>query len=178
MMMKRWLGVFAPALGALALAPPASASCIPLPPLARALASADTVFVGTALEVTNHGRTATFRVEEVWKGDVAETVVVYGGQEGANVFSSVDRTYRAGKRYLVIPYRSERDAFWDNSCSSTREYASGLDHLRPGSPAQPEVRDQAARDRLGGWLQVGLASGLGAAIALLVLRRFGRVRER
>jgi hypothetical protein len=183
-MTRGCLGTLAAALAALVLTPSASASCVPPPPLERSLADAPIVFVGTVVRVTNQGRTATFRVEDVWKGEVAGTVVVHGGQEGANVWSSVDRTYRKGKRYLVVPYRSQRDVFLDNACSPTREYASGLDAFRPGvagraapkgSPSAPAASVVDEADGGVPWLIVGLAGGAAAAAsgaAIQVVRRF------
>ena len=58
---------------------PAAASCVPPPALEEAVRTAEVVFVGTVMEAANRGRTATVRVEEVWRGpDLGATVVVDG----------------------------------------------------------------------------------------------------
>jgi len=132
---------------ALGTPPVASASCAEPPPLERALAAADVVFVGTVTALANDGRTATFRVEEVWKGTVGELVVVNGGpslaelekaaREGYGVATSVDRTYERGGRYLVVPFGASGDVLTDNACSSTQPYTDSLDRFRPAAAADP-----------------------------------------
>jgi hypothetical protein len=94
-----------------------------------------------------------------------------GGHEGANVWSSVERTYQAGKRYLVVPDRSQRDVFLDSHCSATRAYSPALNELRPDH-AEPEPRGGAAGIGCMPRLQFGLDSRIAAA-ALVVLERFG-----
>jgi hypothetical protein len=175
-MIRCCLGTLVAALAALVLAPSASASCVAPPPLEHSLADAPIVFVGTVLRVTNERRTAIFRVERVWKGEVEGTVVVRGGPEGANVWSSVQRTYRAGKRYLVVPDRSQRDVFLDSHCSATRVYSPGLAELRPDH-AESEPRGGAAGIGCMPWLQFGFGSRTAAA-ALVVLERFGLLEGR
>ena len=168
-------------LWVLATAPVASASCAEPPPLGKALESAQLVFVGTVTALDHDGRTATFRVEDVWKGSVGQTVVVNGGpplaelekaeREGYGVASSVDRTYEAGARYLVVPVRESGDVLSDNACSSTQVYTSKLDRFRPASaplptpeppPATPAPTDRPA-DGGGGWPAIAL---IVAAIAI------------
>jgi hypothetical protein len=128
--------VVAAAIWALWTAPVASADCSAPPPLKEALAAAQIAFVGTVTGLKNDGRTATFRIEEVWKGSVlGETVIVNGGPPG--VGTSVDRTYEIGVRYLVVPLRASGDVFQDNSCSSTQPFTSKLDRFRPTSASPP-----------------------------------------
>jgi hypothetical protein len=93
-------------------------------------------FVGAVTGLRNDGRTATFRVEEVWRGSVNETVVVRGGPPG-NAMTSVDRFYEAGVRYLVVPYSATGDILRDNACSSTQVYTSKLDRFRPAGSSAP-----------------------------------------
>lgn len=102
------------------------------------IADARVVFVGTVIEVANRNRTATFRVEEVWKGgSLPESVKVIGGPEDENAFSSVDRPFELGVRYLVFP-GGESPEFTDNNCSPTREWSEDLAQYRPGGgPASP-----------------------------------------
>lgn len=107
------------------------------------IADARVVFVGTVIEVGNRNRTATFRVEEVWKGgSLPESVKVIGGPEDENAFSSVDRPFELGVRYLVFPGGESPD-FTDNNCSPTREWSEDLAQYRPGAdPASPEPSAQ------------------------------------
>lgn len=80
----------------------AEASCFPTD-AERDLETSDLVFVGTVEELTNENR-ATFRVEEMWKGDPGSDRVEVraGGRPGAPGASPNERTYAAGERYLVF----------------------------------------------------------------------------
>lgn len=101
------------------------------------IADARVVFVGTVIDVANRNRTATFRVEEVWKGgSLPESVKVIGGPEDENAFSSVDRPFELGVRYLVFPGGESPD-FTDNNCSPTREWSEDLAKYRPGGAGGP-----------------------------------------
>lgn len=113
--------------------------------LEERIADAPVVFVGTAAEVTNRDRTATFDVQEIWKrvGDVAEIgaeVVVHGGPEEANAGTSVDRSWQQGQRYLVFP-RSEGGRFVDDICTSTRSWTDGLADARPSGAREVATGD-------------------------------------
>lgn len=161
--------VFAAAgIWALGTAPVARADCSAPPPLKKALASAQIAFVGTVTGLEHDGRTATFRVEEVWKGGVVgETLVVNGGpalaelekaeREGNMVATSVDRTYEAGVRYLVVPYDASGAVLKDNACSSTQPYTSELDRFRPAGASAPTFGPKLApaaglpRESSSGW---------------------------
>jgi hypothetical protein len=146
----RHILVLAVVLAALGSAPAAKASCAPASPLRNSIAEADIVFVGTVVALDHDGRTATFRVEDVWKGKVGETVVVHGGPgiaaiesaaaRGEGVASSVDRSYSMGTRYLVLPFGRSGDVLGDSICSNTRPYADGLASPRPAS-AHPPLAD-------------------------------------
>lgn len=131
-------------VGSLAFSQPAAASCITLPPLGEALAAAPVAFVGTVVETRHDGRTATFEVEEVWKGSVGARVVVNGGPEidamgaaevnGGGVATSVDRAYETGVPYLVVPAGARGNVMTDNACSSTQPYTAALaSHAPPGA---------------------------------------------
>jgi hypothetical protein len=134
-------------LAALGSAPAAKASCAPAPPLRNSIAEADIVFVGAVVALAHDGRTATFRVEDVWKGKVGETVVVHGGPgiagiesaaaRGEGVASSVDRSYRMGTRYLVLPFGRSGNVLRDSICSNTRPYADRFGSLRPAGAHPP-----------------------------------------
>lgn len=172
----RRLCVVAGGLAALALAPRAEAICAVPPSLERRLADARIVFVGVVVELEHRRRTATFRVEEVWKGRVGRTVTVHGGPTDDYAASSVERKYAAGVRYLVVPYRSRRDVVLDNMCSATRRYKPSLDQLRPADavvippqrldPPRPDSAPLALPETngTGRWLVVGLVLS-GAALA-------------
>ena len=154
----RWL-VPALAFGFVFLSvPPATASCAEPVPIEQALGEAPTVFVGTVTHVQYSGRVATFQVEEVWKGDVGAVAVVNGGPglseleaaraQGQEVFSSVDRTFESGSRYLVVSYGREGATLSDNACSATRVFTGDLEQHRPESaytpvaPPAPDTGDE------------------------------------
>jgi hypothetical protein len=177
------------ALAAVTSAPAAEASCIQAPPLRQAIDEADVVFVGTVLALDHDGRTATFRVEEIWKGTLGETVVVHGGPgfeaiesaaaRGQGVASSVDRTYSAGKRYLVLPWGKSGGLLRDSICSSTQPYTDDMAGLRPATAHPPLAEGDgpaptspADDDRTGPllWMLLGALAVLGAALTVLWAR--------
>ncbi len=121
---------------ALALrAAPVTAKCgTPFTP-AQALDQASVAFVGTVTSVAHGGYTATFHVEEIWKGtNLADPATVYGGS--ANVVES--RTWSQGTRYLVFPSVDKDGNLIDSTCSPTVEYTAALDGLRPASAHAPQ----------------------------------------
>lgn len=122
------------------LAPQAAlASCIAPLPLAKALAQAPVVFVGTVLRTSNSDRTAVVRVEQVWHGPaISGEVQVLGGPEDGAAATSVDRTFQIGVTYLFVPTNT-RAPFRDNACTSTQPYTSDLDRFRP-TPNAPLAR--------------------------------------
>ncbi|MGH8944536.1 MAG: hypothetical protein ACRDVL_00100 [Acidimicrobiia bacterium] len=161
-------------------APAAGASCVDPLPIDKALAEAETVFVGTVSDLEHDGRLADFMVEEVWKGEVAARVLVSGGPAlseldaigpGETIVTSVDRHFEVGVRYLVVPWGVDQGVYMDNSCSVTQVYDSSLDEYRPES-AQPPVDDTdtvlTARVALGA---VAAASAGGFLIARSRRRR-------
>ncbi|MGH2995082.1 MAG: hypothetical protein ACRDM9_02065 [Gaiellaceae bacterium] len=180
------------ALWALGAPPVARADCAQLGPLEQTLAAAEVVFVGTVTGLENDSRTATFRVEEVWKGRLGETVVVNGGasfqeleraeSQGYRLFTSVDRTFEIGARYLVVPFGTAGKVLADNACSGTQPYRSELDSFRPSAASAPTSRPERPAASIpseptggAGWSVVGLAVGsvavAGAAAWLLVRSR-------
>lgn len=185
-------------VGSLALPQPAAASCITLPALDEALAAAPVAFVGTVAETKHDGRTATFEVEEVWKGSVGARVVVNGGPEvdameaaeanGGGVVTSVDRAYEAGVRYLVIPFGARGKVLTDNACSSTQPYTAALaSHAPPGAtpPADKGNMDSAPsglaptpsqEDGVQPWQIVLVVLGMTTVLALTIARRSRRPR--
>lgn len=116
---------------------PAAASCMADDRgLEEVLAEADLVFVGTVADV-RHGTTAQFDVEEVWKGDVPARVTVLGGPDEPDMVTSVDRTWRPGTRYLVVPDGAAR-VLHDSQCSPTREWTDDLAEFRPPTAGAPQ----------------------------------------
>jgi len=129
--------LFAVALGALAQAPAALASCAPPEPLDRVIESSDVVIVGTVTALTNNDRWAQVQVEEIWKGGPLSAIVeVHGGAGDTDVFTSVDRTYLPG-RYLFTLAR-EGAGLSDNACSGTTEWSENLSSLRPSDWIGPD----------------------------------------
>lgn len=100
------------------------------------LAEADIVFVGTVTDV-RHDTTADFEVEESWKGDVPARVTVLGGPDEPGVATSVDRSWRPGARYLVVP-SAGGGPLRDDQCSPTREWTDDLEEFRPATSVVPE----------------------------------------
>lgn len=166
---------------------PASASCAPAPPLEESIAAADLVFVGTVIGLADDDRTARFEVEEVWKGVLDATVTVHGGPgldavaearaQGQMVFTSVDRTYEMGVRYLVVPHDPSGAVPLDSACTATTVYRAEFDGLRPETVLFPEppLIDGGATDTGGmglvGWLAIGIAAtGVIGAGTLIVTR--------
>jgi hypothetical protein len=151
---------------------PAAASCAPPMPIDQALRGSDSVFVGTVEGVANSGRTATFAVDEVWRGpDLPAKVIVRGGPEG-NGATSVDRTWEAGGRYLVFTSTAD-GRLSDNACSNTQLWSEELTALRPSDVRQPS--DAA---EVGGTGVSGPLLALVAAIGLIGVVRFVAFRSR
>ncbi|HYP24963.1 MAG TPA: hypothetical protein VEV43_15455, partial [Actinomycetota bacterium] len=150
--MRRAAALFAGIALALVWSQPASALCAEPPSLGRAIAETSVVFAGTVTDTSSEGRWATVAVSDVWKGDVAAEVEVRGGPEDPpgpiSASSSVERTYRRGETYLVLPYAGSGEVFSDNACSGTTVYREGLARLRPaGAHAPPEEPEAASSGR-------------------------------
>lgn len=193
----RATALIAATVASLALSQPAAASCLRPPPLDKALAAAPVAFVGTVVETKHDGRTATFEVEEVWKGSVGARVVVNGGPaidamgtaeaNGETAVTSVDRAYETGVRYLVIPFGARGKVLTDNACSSTQPYTAELaSHAPPGAtpPADKSDADAAPsglaptnsqEDGVQPWQFVLIALGMATVVAVaLAIARRGR----
>lgn len=145
--------------------------------------ASDLVFVGSVTDLANGDRWATFRVEEIWKGDPegdrVEVRAGPAGRTGAPAATSVDRTYVAGQRYVVFASDLSRrpgavfdfgdGARWiDGACSATQLYEPSLDRLRP--PDAGPVSSQTALS--GTSVLVGVVVTLAvAAVTVVVLRK-------
>ncbi|MDP8927742.1 MAG: hypothetical protein M3O70_03970 [Actinomycetota bacterium] len=143
---------------------PASSSCIRDDrPLSVKVAEAEIVFVGTVLSVADARRTARVHVEEVWRGpELDEQVVVHGGADDA--FSSVDRHWEPGARYLVFP-RQENGRLQDDACSPTIPWEPQLATFRPddAQPIEPQSGRVPTTARPTEWVFAG------SAVIVLVL---------
>lgn len=171
---------------------PAHASCAEPEPMAGALTQAEAVFIGTVTALDFDGRVATFAVDEVWKGDVDETALVNGSGEriaalqsaesrGETLWTSVDRTFEAGTRYLVVAYGRDGATLLDSACSLTQPYTPALVEHRP-STAHPPVA-AAPPAVLGGeepggamWAWIAMVGVVAAGIGWLAVRQLHKRR--
>lgn len=151
------------------LASPAAASCASPAPLEDELGRARTAFVGIVAATSNDDRTATVDVESIWLGEtLPQRVEVSGGPddtEGVSVVSSVDRTWKSGRRYLFV-LSDNTPPFTDDACSATTLYTDEVAALEPEGAATP--RGDGAFNP---WVLVGVAL---LAVALLQARRAAR----
>jgi len=132
------------ALGALtalgnAQARPAVASCVGWSSLPRLLATAPVVFVGKVVALQDHSTTAIVRVEDVWRGKhIHRRVEVLGSPSRGMVRTDEDRRFRAGVRYLFVPWDASRGVlFQDNACTATQRFTARLNRYRPQSAHRP-----------------------------------------
>ena len=98
-------------------------SCIMPGTVAEEVERADAVFKGTVIAVDNSDYRAyvfpdvvvTFTVQEYWKGDVLDIVVIHTGQGGGDCGFS----FEEGKSYLVYAYTDDNGDLHANICSRT-----------------------------------------------------------
>ena len=143
----------------------ALASCPEFPPLDEHVAQAEVVFVGTVTAVTDEKRTALIEVEEIWRGpELPGQVTIHGGFEELG-FTSADRYFEEGTRYLFAPSFAD-GRLEDSSCTATRAWSDELEQLRPPSVTTPKLTTSNADGGDDGppLLPVGAA----LAIALIV----------
>jgi hypothetical protein len=166
----------------------ASGSCAIEPTVGGGIAIADVVFVGTVVDTDNHGRYATFAVDEIWKGAVDARVAVRGGppdpdpggENGRFVASSVERRYEVGMRYLVTAsngdmHTGDEGVLSDNNCSGTTEWDESLAQYRPidAVTVAPEGSDDSPS-----YLLIGATTVLVAGGCLYLLFRRGSLAHR
>lgn len=163
--------VVAVAIGMIAGAPAAASCMVDERGLDEVLAEAEIVFVGTVTDV-RHDTTADFEVEESWKGDVPARVTVLGGPDEPGAATSVDRTWRPGARYLVVP-RADAGPLRDDQCSPTREWTDDLEEFRPAAAVVPEPVTEP-----GGTSQGTVMALAGAVLVLAVVATVVVVRPR
>ncbi len=118
---------------------PALADC-PVPPSpAEALNATTLAFVGVVTAVADNAQTATFDVQEIWKGtNLADPITVYGGGVATAGTAAEGRSWTVGTRYLVFPNVDKDGNLIDSTCSPTVEYTAALDALRPASAHAPQ----------------------------------------
>ena len=147
---------------------PAAASCAPPLPIAQALRDSDSVFVGMVVGLAD--RTATFAVDEVWRGpDLPNRVVVIGGPDG-NATTSIDRSWEANGNYLV--FASVVDAkLTDNACSNTQIWTDDLAAHRPTDARAPnDATDTGGTGISGPLLTLLAAIGVIGVVAFVAFR--------
>jgi hypothetical protein len=151
------VGLLAAVAGMLMSVVPVAASCAPPVPIDEALRTSDSIFVGTVAGLANQGRTATFAVDEVWRGpDLPARAVVNGGPEG-NGFTSVDRSWEAGAKYLVFASVDDGE-LTDNACSNTQIWADDLAAHRPADARPPDDATDGDATGVGGPLLALIAA--------------------
>ena len=122
------------ALANLAFPAAVRADCQPASSVAEALAATEIAFVGTVFAAVEGEPGAAFIVDEVWVGDLPETIGVRGmGDAG---FMEDDRHWAIGVRYLVIPY-VDGGVLRDHICTATTEWREELADLRPEDARAP-----------------------------------------
>ena len=126
-----------PVAMALLVAPaPAFADCQMAPPIEEAARTSELVFVGSVTAVANGGRSASVRVEEVWRGDeMPATVTVLGGTDPEQAMED-DRTFEAGVRYVFVPFVVE-GRLVASICSATTPWVDELAAIRPAGVRTP-----------------------------------------
>ncbi|MFN2594379.1 MAG: hypothetical protein ABR579_05765 [Actinomycetota bacterium] len=155
---------------------PAWAMCEPThPSVAKDIAAANVVFVGTVTGVQDEGHSAAVHVEATWKGpslpdQVAVTAV--GGQAGG---LGALQTWTVGHRYLFMP-SNESSPFRDDGCSGTREYTSALDHFAPAGGIPSGSPSPGPLNRRGGAGSL-FAIIVFVALAATALHQFRRTRR-
>ena len=192
---QRALGIASAVVGMvvvfLVLAPEwAAASCAPPVGIPEAIRRADVVVVGTVTATHSRDRIATVSIDEVWKGNIAETFEVHGGPTADNMMTTVERTYTAGRRYLIFAFEpTAHDStgsfgarYEDNNCSNTQPWQASLARYRPSAatnrpeaapPASPVPAVSTPSDRTTiPWLAIGVGgAAVLAAGAVLAGRR-------
>jgi hypothetical protein len=145
----RYLVAAACLLSTLATAGPAAASCVVWGTEEEMLRDAEVAFVGSVQAVANAGRWATVAVEEIWIGPALAPIVEVRGGAGPGQASSVDRSYTAGTRYLIVASIQD-GALTDNACSLTAPWAPDLARLRPATARLPVAAEgEPAGERAG-----------------------------
>jgi len=174
-------------LTALLLAAPAPAyacSCVEGTPPGQALDRSAAVFAGTVLDVDTPALSllgnslrpvrVTFQVNQVWKGEVAERIVIRTAQDSA----ACGYNFSAGTAYLVYAHQSE-DGLATGLCERTTELANAGEDLAVLGLGEAPL---TAGERAPIWLPLVLGGGffflvVGAVLAFAILRARPAARE-
>jgi hypothetical protein len=161
---------------ALLLTPaPALADCQVAPPIEEAARTSALVFVGTVTAIASEGRSASVRVEEIWRGgEMPATVTVFGGTDPAQAMED-DRVFEAGARYVFVPFVID-GRLVDNICTSTTRWVDDFAAFRPAGVQTPTPSAAAGplsaiADLALPLLTAMLIGGAALAIAVVVGRR-------
>jgi hypothetical protein len=154
---------------------PAIASCA-LPPgeVGPRWSDAETVILGTVRAVADHDRVATVVVEEIWRGpDMPPVVTVRGGFATGDSFTSGDRTFDSGVRYLFDLDRDQDGNLQDNACSLTTPWSAELVALRPADARSVAIDAAPATDATGVDGPIGIVLAVGLVALILLGAAFG-----
>jgi hypothetical protein len=142
----------------------------------------------------SHNRIATVAVDAVWKGDVANSLEVFGVPDRDDALTTVDRTYDIGARYLILAFEPAAHGspgtfgghYEDNACSGTQPWSDKLAEFRPATVTTvPPATSSASsapnvqRTQSTGsspWFVVAVAVIIGIVVAAVGWRRSRRGR--
>ncbi|MDJ0923971.1 MAG: hypothetical protein QNJ77_05370, partial [Acidimicrobiia bacterium] len=143
---------------------PARGACSADGDMVKALTEAEVVFVGSVYSVSSHDRIAVMEVLEIWKGPILQaTVGVHGGNASSSAVRPDDRTFEAGRTYLVVPTNGE-PPFVDSLCTATQlyrptgeipteyKYAVGASDVRYTEAVAAVAAQPSALTELGGYV--------------------------
>jgi hypothetical protein len=177
--LRRLLSGVAVAAALLLLPAPALADCQPSLPLEQVVNDAPYVFVGRVSAVDAGGFSADVEVIEVWRGDVADRMVVDGGLDPGSPAED-DRRFEAGLTYIFLPSLIDGHLV-DSICSATTTWDEAtMAGLRPPEVTAPEPLPTAAPasglagalgDYVGPVLVVSIIGGLLLVTVLIARRR-------
>jgi hypothetical protein len=158
------------ALAVTPAAPPVAAECPSPPTPAEALASATIVFVGIVTATSSTRRTATFTVEEIWKGpNLSTETTVYGAAPTASGEPVDARVWTVGTRYLVFPNATVNGDLVADACTATAVYSPSFVALRPTdarAPLGPPTSGPPGAPPFAAAFLLILLAGTGAALVL------------
>ena len=182
-MTKPWIVTVVALAALVATSAAAQASCARPLSLGDQIGKSPLVFVGTVAFASDNERVARVKVESIWSGpDLPAYADVHGSPvTGQFAFSSVDRTYRSGVRYLFMLF-SARQPLQDNNCSATQVFTDELRAFVPAgarSPAPATFIDEIQNSSRQYWLPivaVVLIALVAASIGMWRMRRSGARR--
>lgn len=102
---------------------PTLASCAPLT-LEEQIAQVDTIVLGTAAKI-DANENATIEVEEVFKGNPANTITI-SGRQSPEAITSIDVTFEQNGRYIFFLLSQPDGTYTTNQCTGTRMVQTGL----------------------------------------------------